>query len=245
MTMNQTPIEQLSNPDGNIRGRAALNLSSDVRATGAMLNALAIETDILAREDITWALVRMGDVALLPLLHMLYDDRPTARHHAAHTLGKIGDARAVSSLIYRLLDSDPAVVLKSALALGQIGDTRAIPALVNLLGSENFEIQSMLMNVLDEFGDAALGALIQALSHQRWQVREQAAEILGEMRKREAEDALIGALGDATWQVRFAAVNALGQLRSKNLKTALQPLENDPDERVRGLVAKMLKRVKG
>ncbi len=243
--MNQVLLEELYHPDAGIRSRAAINLGNDVSAVDALIQALAAETDVAVREDITWALVRMGDVALLPLICLLIDGNSAGRHHAAHTLGKIGDARAVGSLIDALQDSEITVKLKVMLALGQIGDDRAVPALVGLLGSENPDIQSMVVNVLEGFGEAAVEPLIQTLGHEQWQVREQAAEILGIIGSRDSETALIGALEDAEWQVRFAAVNALASLGGKNVKAALQQMDNDADTRVRGLAVKVAGRLRG
>ena len=50
-------------------------------------------------EHITWALVRAGEAALLPLMHLLKGRDPRVRYDAAHVLGKIGDSlRALGDL---------------------------------------------------------------------------------------------------------------------------------------------------
>lgn len=236
------PLIELNHPDRAIRGRAAISLGDDVGALQALLQALRTESDVFVREDITWSLVRMGDVALLPLIHLLFDANAAIRHHAAHTLGKIGDARAVDALILTLQDGDRAVILKAVLALGQIGDDRAVPALIDLLGSEDDAIRATLTDVLEGFGESAAAPLIGAMGDERWQAREQAAEILGILGSRESESAMIAALHDTHWQVRFAAANVLGQLGGKNARMALQGALEDADQRVRGLAAKLLKR---
>lgn len=222
--------EQLRHPDSNLRSQAALSLGKldDSDALKLLIDALCTEPNLYVREDMTWAIVRKGDAALLPLIDLLRDPNPAARHHAAHVLGKIGDARAVEALIRALHDSDDSVVLKVVFALGQIADSRAIPALMGVLGHENADVQSTLATVLEGFGAAAVPALAQALTHQRWPVREQAADILGLIGSKDAEPVLVAALQDVHWQVRFAAVTALGQLGGMSAKNAVLAMHDDP-----------------
>ena len=243
----QTLVEALHHPDKNVRGKAAVSIGNlgDVEGLNILLQTLGKETDLYVREDITWALVRVGDAAVLPLIEYLSDEDPAARHHAAHTLGKIADARAVDALVNTLQDDDATVVAKAAFALGQIGDTRAIQAVIGLLGHENREVQTTVNRVLEEFDAAAVQPLIQAMGQEKWQVREQAADILGLIGSQEAVPVLIEALKDAHWQVRFAAVTALGSIGGRRARNAVQQIENDADERVRGLIPKVIMRMKG
>src|SRR5690606_28987247 len=90
-------LEQLVHPDKNLRGPAALALggASVADALDGLLARVGHEPDFYVREDITWALVRMGDQAIAPLIALLADENAAVRHHAAHTLGKINDGRAV------------------------------------------------------------------------------------------------------------------------------------------------------
>ena len=176
-----THIELLEHADHNVRGRAALTLRTlgDVGAVDALIRALRTEPNLFVRENITAALVRLGDATLSPLIHLLGDTSPAVRHDAAHALSKIGDARAVDALIDTLQDHDVTVVTKAAFALGRIGDARAIPALVGLLGHESREMQSTLASVLERFGRPAVPPLLDRLEDERWQAREHAAYILG------------------------------------------------------------------
>src|SRR5690349_5854038 len=92
----QTLTEALHHPDKSVRGKAAVSIGNlgDSEALNVLLDTMGKESDLFVREDITWALVRMGDPAVQPLIEYLGDENPEARHHAAHTLGKIADARA-------------------------------------------------------------------------------------------------------------------------------------------------------
>jgi HEAT repeat protein len=242
----QTLIEALHHPDKNVRGKAAVSIGNlgDIEGLNVLLQTIGEENDLYVREDITWALVRIGDAAVLPLIELLKNENPAARHHAAHTLGKIADARATEALTNALEDEDAMVVAKAAFALGQIGDTRAISAFIGLLGHEHREVQTAVNQVLEVFGGAAIQPLIRAMGQEKWQAREQAADILGLIGSRDAVPVLIEALKDEQWQVRFAAVTALGSIGGGSAKQGVQQMEHDADERVRGLTPKILKRMR-
>jgi HEAT repeat protein len=228
-------IEDLYHPDTNIRSRAVFaldKLGDEQSVLNELLAALATETDVLVREDITWTLVRRKDKAIQSLIDYLQHENWQARHNAAHVLGKIANPIATEALMQILHDENPIVVTKTAFALSQIGDTKAIPALVAILGHENREVQSMLLDVLEGFGEESLGALAQAIQSENWTIREQAADILGHIAHEESISLLKQALKDEIWQVRFAAINALSYHKAKE---AIASLQNDPNERVRSL----------
>lgn len=244
--MTATLIEQLRHPDRNIRSAAALDLGKlgDQSVLNSLIHALYTETDLFVREDITWALVRLGDAAIQPLIDLLRNPNPAARHHAAHVLGKIGDPRAVDALIAVLKDNDITVLTKTIFTLGQLGDVKAIPAIAQLLGHDNRDVQTTVTNTLEQFAPDSIPFLIDGLQHERWQVREQAVDILGLVGSRDLIPVLTPLLADEEWQVRFAVVTALGHIGGADAKAAIQTLENDPHERVNGLVPKTLKRMK-
>lgn len=239
-------IEQLHHPDRDVRSRAALRLGdmADSGAAGALVAAIAAEPDFAVCEDMTWALVRMADAAIEPLIDLLQDANQAARHQAAHVLGKMRDARAVDALIAALHDADATVIRKVVFSLGQIGDTRAIPALVALLGGDSIETQALVTDALESFGAAALPALIGALADDRWPVREQAADVLGLIGDKAAIPVLVEALNDPNAQVRFAVVTALGQIANGKAGAHLESVQNDSDDRVRALARKLSKRTR-
>lgn len=234
-------LAALRDPDSHTRSRAALRLGDlrELTALDALVRALAADADLNVREDITWALVRLGEPAVAPLVALLRDGNAAARHNAAHALGKIGHMGAVDGLIAALHDPDAAVRSKSAFALGQIADPRAIPALAALLGSEDDGLREIVNQVLPVFGALALPTVIAMLDNPRWQSREQAADILGMIGDKAAVPALTQALSDAEWQVRFAAVTALGELGAGQ---AAAPLIDDSNPQVRAIARRMAKR---
>jgi HEAT repeat protein len=247
--MNQTLntlTDDLHHPDKNVRSQAAVSLGKlgDTNLLPALLDALITEPDLYVREDITWALVRMKDAALQPLIALLDDANPHTRHEATHVLTKIGGQAVIDPLLHALHDTDPTVISKAAFGLGQIGDERALPALLRLVGHGNRDLQTMLMEVLERFGKAPVQPLIGLMSDSRWQVREQAADILGALKDKAALPVLIDALKDEAWQVRFAALTALNHIGGPQAKTAIQVLPDDADEHVRTLVVRMKRRIR-
>lgn len=230
-------LEQLVHPDKNLRGPAALALggASVADALDGLLARVGHEPDFYVREDITWALVRMGDQAIAPLIALLADENAAVRHHAAHTLGKINDGRAVEALMTVLPDSDHMVVARAAGSLKVIGDARATPALVGVLGHPHRDTQTAITEALERFGADAVPAVLAAMTDVRWPVREHAADVLGQIGDPAAVPALTAALRDGHWQVRFAAVTALWHIGGAAAKAALRDMTPDEDARVREL----------
>jgi HEAT repeat protein len=232
-------LEQLQHPDPKQRSKAVLALNDlDERSKlPVLIEALRSEPDLFVREDITYAITRMGSAALPSLIDQLTDSDAQIRHNAVHTLGKIAHQDAVDALVQTLTDAETFVVCKVVLALSQIGDDRALPALIGLLGHPDLEVQNALMNALEQFDAVSLPLLIEALKSDQYQVREHAADILGALGHQEAVPALIVVLGDDHWQVRFAAAMALGHIGGRTALEALSPLKHDPNPRVRELAS--------
>lgn len=91
-TTYQNLIEELHHLDKNIRSQAAVTIGKldDANGIAPLIQALITEPDMYVREDITWALVRLKDTALQPLVDLLDDENPSTRHHVTHVLSKIG-----------------------------------------------------------------------------------------------------------------------------------------------------------
>jgi HEAT repeat protein len=237
-----TILQELHHPDYNTRSRAVFDLDKlgdEQTVLDELLAALATEEDLNVREDITWVLVRRKDKAIQPLITALQSETWQLRHNAAHVLGKIASPLASDALIHLLGDENPVVVSKTALALSQIGDKKAIPALVALLAHEKLEVQTTLRDVLESFGLQAITALGQALQSENWKLREQAAEVLGQIEDEESRVLLIHTLKDDHWQVRFAALMGLSYYGEKD---AIASLQNDPNEQVSRLAKNLSSR---
>jgi HEAT repeat protein len=239
-----TLTNKLQDVDKNVRIKAALDIGSlgDNLALPALIAQLVQESDFFVRENITWAIVRMGQVAVIPMLALLEHADPTARLQAAHALSKLGDTRAVNALVFALQDDHLEVVQKAAFALGQLKDEAAIPALTDLLGDKHPELQTTVQSALGGFGISALPMLERAVHHQDWVAREQAVTLIGFMAEDTTIPLLATALRDDHWQVRFAAVNALGAIQNPEAKNALQVSLNDQHQQIRLMAATFLAR---
>jgi HEAT repeat protein/GNAT superfamily N-acetyltransferase len=237
-----TLIADLQHPDKNVRIEAALEIGkvADLSALPVLLTRLGAEPDFFVRENVTWAIVRMGDAAVLPLIALLGGDDESARFNAAHTLSKLADDRAVPALLALLDDVSPALVQKAVYALGRIGDVRALPPLVARVGVGTRELRSTVNEALEAFGERAVAALVGRLDDGDGAVRVELTEILGVIGGAEAARALAIALQDAAWEVRFAAVNALRHVHDAAATDALTVANSDAHPHVRMLAARII-----
>lgn len=228
-------IAQLQDAQANRRSQAALGLGhlADPQAVDALIATLCHDPELNVQEDATWALVRIGPASVEPLIQALRDPSAAARHNAAHTLGKIGDRRAIDGLIAALGDGDAPVRLKAAYALGQIGEARGAEGLVSLLADPDLNVRWMAAEVLERL--KAVEAVLPALSHAEAEVREQAAAILGLIGDERAVEGLVGAARDEAWAVRVAAIQALAEIGDRDALLSLGDLRDDPDPRVRAM----------
>jgi HEAT repeat protein len=232
-------IEQLTAEDHNVRSAAALELGKigDPHAVDALIKRLYADQDLNVIEDITWALGRMKDAAIEPLIEGLGREEATIRHRIVHVLGKFGDEQAVDSLIARLRDGDAAVRYKTLIALGQIGAARSITAIIGQLNDDRLENRQCATEVLEGFADLAVLPLIDGLSTVDADTRELMIGVLGEIGDKRAVEPLIPYLQDTNPDVRIVTATALGQLGDPRAISDLEKLLHDDDQRVQ-LVAK-------
>ena len=238
------PLGDLTNPDKNVRMAAviAIGESADVALLPALLARLGAEPDFFVRDNVIWAIVRMGDAAVEPTIALLGDANAQVRFHAAHALSKLGDARAVDALLAALSDVDASVAQKATYALGSIGDVRAIPALVSRVGTLRDEARNTLHDALATLGEPAVRALIPLLGDTSMEIRVAAVEVLGAIGGRgAASEALASAMNDTEWEVRFAAVNALGHIDDDVARAAIADAASDAHPHVRYLAGRMNK----
>ncbi len=248
-----TPIEslvaQLASPDVRQRSQAVLQLqpgtANDSHAIAELVRVLCTDDDLNVREDATWTLARHGKNAVAALLHEINHPDSQVRHHLVHALGKIGDVQAVSALILATQDTDPAVRLKSVYALGQIGEAQAIDALITSLNDPIQNVSWTAREALESLGKPALPHLIQALTQESTQVRELAANLLGDLADESAVDPLIAALETDAWHVRFAIVEALGNIGDVRALPIIEQMKNDPHPPVRAIATAVSKTLSG
>ena len=233
---------RLLDPDKNVRIAAVIALGelADLQTLPSLLARLGTEPDFFVRDNLIWAIVRMGDAAVLPVIDLLGDADRSVRFHAAHALSKLADPRAVEALVRSLDDSDAEVAQKATYALGRIHDVRSLPALVSRLGTRAGEAQSTLHDALVEFGDEAVPMLMDRAAGADAKTRVAIVEILGNIGGPTVVPALADAMDDAEWEVRFAAVNALRGASGNAAHTALQRAAADQHAHVRAIAARLL-----
>jgi len=110
--------------------------------------------------------IRIGVLAIEPLIAVLKDRDWCVRKAATEALGKIGDARAIESLLAALKDEDENVRIKAAEALGNIGDARAVEPLIAAL--KNQDVREVATEALGKIGTPAVEPLIAALKDAKW-----------------------------------------------------------------------------
>lgn len=210
-------IDQLDNVDGNLRRRAALALGamSGQNVAQALLDRLGVEQDSCVREDLTWAVAQHIDRVELGVLAMLGSSDPQLRATAAHVLSKTGKPQYFDAAVTLLNDPEPHVAIKAYRATANTKHPNAPAALAACLGKGDQLERDALTAALALAGVASVGVLLSALESSRTEVREHAADVLGQIGDPDADRAA-GALARHAiaddYCVALAAVSALAQL---------------------------------
>lgn len=203
-----------------------------------------------------------GDKAVDALIRVLdYHDVETlgpvqrfaedaVRNVAARRLAQFGSPKVSDSLLLALQRKH---LIGAGQALAHLGDTRAIPHLIECLEDDYKKEKATV--ALRQFGQAALSYLCEAIEHPRWvegvepplsqERRCRAAELLGNLKTREALPALNAGLHDESESVRMAcsvALAGLGIATEEVLFQLITGLE-DPDLVVRKNCEEALQRV--
>jgi HEAT repeat protein len=103
--------------------------------------------------------------AVEELLDFLRSGPEDLRHHAAGTLGSVGDGRAVDPLIDALITGSPELKCGAAKALGALAQNRAVDPLIAALGDKDLTVVKASAEALGKLGDyRSVEPLIAALS---------------------------------------------------------------------------------
>jgi HEAT repeat protein/beta-lactamase regulating signal transducer with metallopeptidase domain len=171
---------------------------------------------------------------VIALIARLKDEDAEVRKAAAHSLGRLGDARAVPGLIGALKDSEPKVRAAAAESLGEFEDPRAIPALSALLGDTSTEVKQSALEALSHFDEGVSSAgVVRLLTDSDAEIRHRAAHLAGKLRDRTAGPALAKLVHDSNADVRQAALEALGELKDLSAVPAILPALSDANADVR------------
>ena len=225
MELNDGLIAALDDANPSARAAAArtIGLLGDRSALPLLLNHLQAESDILAGEQIGWAIGQLGDpTAVQPLLAALESDNEALQSRSAYALGLLRADEAVPALAQTLETGGAMAQRRAAEALGAIGTSEAVAALQEPLSdSEMSSARNAAMMGLEIAGSRAVDGLTGALQSQNVALRSNAAEMLGWLKAGEATPALSRALSDADPAVRQQVAWALGEIDSPEAQQAL------------------------
>lgn len=113
-------------------------------------------------------LEQYGSEAVDGLIRQLGSPDPDARYGAAHTLGLIGDARAVLPLIRALPDPEIEVRFWAAAALGRLKAVQAVEALSRLLKDPAKEVQAAAREALERIGGPQAAEALRQANKSGW-----------------------------------------------------------------------------
>ncbi len=198
-------IEALSHPDPDVRKRAASALKEvgDKRAIPALEEAMGREPNWQA-----YANMAAAKAAL---------DRDSKAEWAVRR-------REIHTLIAMLESDDPREVIAGAVALGELGDPIAVEPLIMLFrdpGSGDLEKLAAAEALIKLNSAPGVVTLLAALRKDEWQVRRNAAAILGQLRATWAVRPLIEVLKDPNPIVRRTAAAALRRIGTDEALAAL------------------------
>jgi len=166
----------------------------------------------------------------------------------AHTLGMIGDMRALKPMLDLLRQESIADEIKSGLiwAVGKMGDNRAFDLLREIVHDTNASLDHRMSATysLGQLGnnDEALDILLDVLTdkNENVLVRSSAAFSLGHLKDEHAVPALLQTLYDEERSLRDGAVDALGEIGDDRALLPLMDMLNDANPSVRGRAARAL-----
>ena len=135
-------LTELVSPDAARRASAARDLgrNGDVAAVGPLISALKDADADVAREAAASLGLLRNAAAVEPLIAVL-DNRDgyfhcVARIAAAHSLGQLGDLRAVTPLIHAIKDPIAECAAEAIRALALLPDPRSLPAFLEVVRNE-------------------------------------------------------------------------------------------------------------
>ena len=177
-----------------------------------------------ARQDIIWALGRIGDSrasgTLIPVLH---DENWHLRAAAAEALGLIQEGEGVvDALIQALADANDSVHWKAAWALGEIGDRKASTPLLSGLSDTNSPRCWQSAWALGKLGESkAVKPILSLLVHPDVVVRRHALMALKMIGDPDSAGAILPLLDDPNGEIRHYATETLISL-GKNIVLFLE-----------------------
>lgn len=226
-----------------LSGCKRMTLKADPDESEVIRKIASFSNDsVEVRRNAVASLVKMGSPAVEHLTAALGDEDDLVRWHAAETLGKIGDERAVDPLISMLKDENSSISRSAVKALADIGGPAVAP-LIAALQDEDPLVRWNANEALTAIGDTAVEPLILALKYNDLQVRRNAAKALSHIRDKRAVTPFINALKDEDGIVRWNAAKALGEMGDERAVAPLTSLLQDDNMLVREVAAEAIEAI--
>jgi len=192
-----------------------------------------------------YAIARMGEEAVEPLIHELHDKDASVRARAASLLGQIQSKKSIDELIDALHDEFFNVRRDAASALGNIGDEKAVRSLTDALNDTDPVVKKTVVIALGRIGgEKAVRSLTDALNDTDPVVKTNVAIALGRIGGETVVEPLSKALKDKNYEVRQKAVESLGMTGSEKAEVLLLGALNDRNKKVRASAIETLGMIK-
>ncbi len=191
-------------------------------------------------------LTSIGESAVEPILHVLFDALPERALLLVQVLELLRDSRALPALMLLLQQEQSSPLLSVTLirTLGQFREERVVLSLLSVLSASNPLIYEEAVTALSQLGDVALPELLQALDTQ------QNATLLQRIRRAILGmtpfpgERLIEAWEGSSRQLGEQVMLILTQQGSDAAYALVQQMLH-PDEQVRGYIAQAIERTPG
>lgn len=259
-------ISDLEAKEAEVRMSAAIDLGEmkDPRVVPHLIVALR-DKDKYVPVRAEEALVRLGPVAVEPLIAALRSKDEPNRPTIARILGKIMDVSSIDHLEQALDDPNTAVAneargallkvlpvalqdsrtdmrQKAVTILQRIPNPVSVEPLIGALRDKNDIVRQRAAIALGSIGQPAVKSLIGLIKDPDPEMRRMAAEQIGEIRDPEALEPLLAALRDPDPNVQWWAAWALGGMGA-TAEQALKKLAHDPDRNVQRWAKEALNRM--
>jgi HEAT repeat protein len=172
----------------------------------------------------------LGPRVLQTIFGLLGDKNWTVRQILAEALGRSHNKRVIAPLIELLKDDDDDVRQTAIESLAKLGARQANRRLFSILRNSEDALRTSAAKAVAVLGNKrqALAEILGLLKDEDWEIRQGAAEALGQLRVASALDALVESLRDSDPDVRQSAAMALGHLgRSEAVEPLLRSLKDE------------------
>jgi len=216
-------IALLEHEDERVRKSAmtALGECGDARAVPALMKCFRAYRYWGGARELEWALVRLGKLAVRPLIGALHAPHEAVRSNAARVLGEIADPQAIKPLQDAFRANQKWGRSTAQAALEKFGES-VVPFFIESLGSASPVTRAGAASALGSIGDTrAVEPVIATLKDENWRVSWNAARTLGHLKNRQAVGPLLQALEHPNVNVRSAAARSLGSIGDVR---AIEPL---------------------